>query len=398
MKPIDYLCPNCVTGRISLFYEVRQVPVHNVLLHRTRDEAINYPKGDVLLGFCKSCGFITNFAFDPNVHEYGSEYESTQAFSTTFNAFHSRLAQDLVARYDLHGKKIIEIGCGQGEFLILLCGIGSNSGIGFDPAYVRNPEAESSNLDISFIADFYSEKYAGLQGDFFCCKMTLEHIQKTKEFVSTVRNSVGDQDEKVIFFQVPNAKYVFGEIAFWDIYYEHCSYFTADSLARLFRDAGFDVIDLWIDYDDQYIMIGAKPDAQRTKKISEQSSNLVGFAEEVAHFEKEVPNKIQAWIDFLHRAKEESHRVVLWGGGSKGVAFLTTLKATPDVIEYVVDINPRKNNTFMAGTGQKVVSPSFLQRYQPKVVVVMNPIYCGEIRSQLDQMDLKPDLITVQDI
>ena len=56
--------------------------------------------------------------------EYSGRYESTQGYSPTFNAFHERLAQDMIDRFDLHGKEIIEIGCGNGEFLVLLCELG----------------------------------------------------------------------------------------------------------------------------------------------------------------------------------------------------------------------------------------------------------------------------------
>jgi len=62
--------------------------------------------------------------------------EETQGFSPFFRAWHEGLAQRLIDRYSLRAKKIIEIGCGKGEFLALLCDLGHNRGIGFDPAYV----------------------------------------------------------------------------------------------------------------------------------------------------------------------------------------------------------------------------------------------------------------------
>ena len=78
-------------------------------------------------------GFIANLAFNPALTEYSARYEETQGFSPTFNAFHRALAERLIARYDLHGKDIVEIGCGKGEFLMLLCELGGNRGVGFDP-------------------------------------------------------------------------------------------------------------------------------------------------------------------------------------------------------------------------------------------------------------------------
>ena len=395
MKPSTLACPSCGANAISLFYETKQVPVHSVILHHTRGEALAYPKGNIHLGFCSSCGFISNTVFDPSVHEYESEYESTQAFSPTFNTFHRTLAADLVKKYGLYAKNIVEIGCGQGEFLQLLCEIGNNQGIGFDPAYIGPPQIQTDSYKINFIPDFYSQKYTHIKGDFFCCKMTLEHIHNTHEFVTTVRQAIGEQDSAVIFFQVPNARYVFGDFAFWDIYYEHCSYFTLGSLARLFRRAGFEVMDLWKGYDDQYIMIEARPVNAQTSEALLLEDGLEDVTREVQDFTRLVPQKIQAWKEYFQGTRQAGRKVVLWGGGSKGVTFLSTLNLSLEDIEFAVDVNPRKNNTFLAGSGQKVVSPGFLTTYQPDVVVVMNPIYREEIRDQLQEMNLHPELISV---
>ena len=97
-QTLSSICPSCGAGHMSIFYEVAGVPVHSVLLHTQRQEALDYPKGDIRLGYCQSCGFVSNVAFDPSVHEYSAKYESTQGYSSTFNAFHRRLAQNLIAQ------------------------------------------------------------------------------------------------------------------------------------------------------------------------------------------------------------------------------------------------------------------------------------------------------------
>lgn len=391
---ISQVCSNCGAGRLSVFYELKNVPVHSVLLLLTREEALNYPKGDVILGFCHTCGFIANVAFDPSLHEYSSRYEATQGFSSTFNAFHRNLATRLIERYDLHNKDIIEIGCGQGEFLTLLCELGDNRGVGFDPAYVSGRNESQAKDRITFIKDFYSEKYANCQGDFVCCKMTLEHIQETADFVSTVRRSIGDQSDTIVFFQVPNVTCILRDLVFWDIYYEHCSYLSLGSLARLFRKCGFDVIDLWKDYDDQYLMIEARPGNGRIRPVLAQEDDLEDLARNVTYFAENCRRKLEAWRRDLQEVRQSGRRTVIWGAGSKGVAFLTTLKIR-DEIEYAVDINPYKHGTYMAGTGQRIVAPEFLREYRPDIVIVMNPIYCNEIRRDLNRIEVTAELMPV---
>jgi SAM-dependent methyltransferase len=389
-----FTCASCGASGLSIFHEVHDVPVHSVQLLRTRQAALAYPAGDIQLGFCSECGFISNAVFDPQLHDYSAEYESTQSCSPTFSAFHRRLAQHLIERYDLYGKEIIEIGCGQGEFLILLCELGGNRGVGFDPAYDSQRLVTNAQERIEFVKDFYSEKYAHYHGDFVCCKMTLEHIPNTAEFVSTVRRSVGDRADTIVFFQVPDVTRILREQAFWDIYYEHCSYFSLGSLARLFRRCGFDVIDLWSDYGDQYLMVEARPGRGDGAPPLPQEDDLEMLAQDVARFSVSCQRKLDRWKRNLQELRKSERRVALWGGGSKAVAFLTTL-GLRDEIEYVVDINPLKHGTYLAGTGQEVVAPAFLKGYRPDVVIAMNPVYCKEIQRDLDRMGLTAELAAV---
>jgi len=390
----NHVCPSCGSAGMSVFYGLESAPVHSVLLLPTREEALNYPKGNIALGFCQTCGFISNVVFDPSLHEYSSEYEATQSFSPTFNAFAHRLATRLIDQYDLHGKDIVEIGCGQGEFLTMLCELGDNRGVGFDPAYVGGREESQAQNRITFIKDFYSERYTDYHGDFVCCKMTLEHIQHTADFVSTVRRSLGTRSNTIVFFQVPDATRVLRELAFWDIYYEHCSYFSLGSLARLFRRCGFDIVSLAREYDDQYLMIEARPGDGKSETFLEQEDDLEDLARDVAYFSENYAHRLDTWRRDLQKIRQDGRRAVIWGSGSKGVAFLTTLNIE-DEIEYAVDINPYKHGTYMAGTGQEIVAPEFLREYRPDAVIVMNPIYCNEIQQSLDRMGVTAELMPV---
>ena len=93
--PKNHACTNCGAHGMEVFYEVEGIPVHSVQLLKTRQEALDYPKGDIALAFCRGCGFVANVAFDPKLHDYSHEYESTQHYSGTFNAFHKQLADGL---------------------------------------------------------------------------------------------------------------------------------------------------------------------------------------------------------------------------------------------------------------------------------------------------------------
>lgn len=384
-------CPGCGLSGMKEFYSFNEAPVHSVQLIRTLEEAINYPKGSVRLGFCGGCGFISNTAYDPSVQEYSGNCEETQGFSDTFNAFAKKLASELVEKYSLRGRHIIEIGCGKGEFLTLLCEMGKNSGTGFDPAYVDGRCETSANVE--FIKDFYSEKYSGTRGDFIICKMTLEHIGETGAFLKTLRRSLEGRNETVLFFQVPDVTRVLGELAFWDIYYEHCSYFSSGSLARLFRDSGFEVTGIRKDYGGQYIILEARPSGALQTKPLPGEDDIETIKELVEYFAQNIPLKLSSWKSRLDEFEKKGLKTVIWGSGSKGVAFLTTLDAGGRIAK-AVDINPYRKGTFMAGTGHEIVAPEYLLELKPDAVIVMNPVYTGEVERELMRLGIKAELMT----
>lgn len=378
---------------MTLFHAATGVPTNSCILLDSAEEAKAYPTGEIRLGFCPACGFISNTAFDPRLTEYSARYEETQGYSPTFNAFHRALAERLVERYDLHGKDIIEIGCGKGEFLMLLCELGGNRGVGFDPGVhverIQGPAADR----VRFIADFYSNRYASHRGDFVACKMTLEHIHPTGEFIATVRQAIGDRLGTDVFFQIPESTRILRDCAFEDVYYEHCSYFSPGSLARLFRAQGFEVLGLDTEYDGQYLTIEARAAAMPVRQpplpAEDDIALLAGY---VRTFPDRLAARLGEWRSLLERWAAEGRRVALWGAGSKAVAFLATLGEAAHVVRHGVDINPYRQGHFLPGTGLPIVAPDVLEEVRPDAVVIMNRIYRDEIARELAARGLAPEL------
>ena len=388
-------CPSCRASGMEIFHRVEAVPSNSCILLESREEALAYPQGAIRLGFCPNCGFISNLAFDPRLTEYSARYEETQGFSPTFNRFHRALAERLIDRHDLRGKNLIEIGCGKGEFLMLLCELGDNCGIGFDPGVhagrILGPAAER----VRVIADFYSEHYADVQGDFVACKMTLEHIHPVGEFIAQVRRAIGDRLDTPVFFQIPESIRILRDCAFEDIYYEHCSYFTPGSLARLFRREGFEVLSLDTEYDGQYLTLEARAAVQPVSQPPlPEEDDMAEVAGLVASFPARFATKRSEWTERLRQYRRAGHKVVLWGAGSKAAAFLATLDADA-VVSHGVDINPYRQGHFLPGSGLPIVAPAFLTEYRPDVVIIMNSIYRDEIASNLFKLGLAPEILAL---
>ncbi|CAN5470926.1 class I SAM-dependent methyltransferase [soil metagenome] len=384
------VCPACGAAGLESFHIQDGVPTNSCLLVDDEDEARRFPTGSMRLGFCPGCGFIANTAFDPALTEYSERYEETQAYSPRFQDFARTLAPDWVDRHGLTGGTVVEIGCGKGEFLVMMAEAGIGRGIGIDPGV--HPERIDPRWDgtVTWIADTFDPRFGPIEADAVVCRHTLEHIAPVGDFVRLVRRSIGNRLDTAVLFELPDTTRVLDEVAFWDIYYEHCSYFTAGSLARLFAASGFQVDDVRYAYDDQYLLLEARPvdgpgDGWSREDIAATSAGVDRFAAGYAGITHD-------WTARVRAVAEAGGTTVVWGGGSKGVAFLTAVDAP---IAAAVDINPHKQGRFMAGTGHRVVAPAELVDLRPDLVVAMNPIYLDEIRADLARLGLSPDVVAV---
>jgi SAM-dependent methyltransferase len=394
MMTINHPCDNCHSQGMAVFYEVEDIPVHsNVLLH-SQAEALAQPLGHMQLGFCSTCGFISNLRFDVTMLSYSSSYEDSQGFSPRFQAFIEQLADRLIARYGLRQKDILEIGCGKGDFITLLCERGGNRGIGIDPSYDPARSTSGTGATVHFIKDYFSGAYAHLLADFICCRHTLEHLPNTASFIRMLREAIGDRTDLVVFFEVPDTERILHECAFWDIYHEHCSYFSPTSLIYLFQSCGFDVLDFNKDFDSQYLLIEVKP-ATGCRPPTPPSADQVGLlSQAIASFQRRYQDHLYHWQQRFQQLRSDAKRTVIWGAGSKAVGYLTTLHVG-DAVADIVDINPYKQGMYLPGTGHRIVAPESLRDHPPDVVIVMNPIYRDEICHTLREMGLQAECIAV---
>jgi hypothetical protein len=385
-------CQACGGAALESFYELRNVPAHSCLLLPTRREALTFPRGDIELVFCHDCGFIGNARFEIALNQYSAAYEETQAFSPRFLKFLDEICHDQIRKFQLGlGVTALEIGCGKGEFITRLCELSGCNGIGIDPGYRPERNQSSALARLTFIRDLYGPKYAHLEADYISCRHTLEHIAPVQEFMRLIRNTIGDRKADV-FFELPDMERVLETGVFWDIYYEHCTYFTRGSLARLFRAEGFDVHNLYKAYDDQYLMIEATPARGRTSPRLPQEDDLKTTAALVKRFQSEVDHRLEELVAAADRWQRSGQTVAVWGSGSKCVSLMCSVDLG-DALRAIVDINPHKHGKFLAGSGWEITSPDALTALRPDAVIIMNSIYTEEIRNELAKRGLQPELL-----
>jgi len=386
-------CVVCQSTRLTPLLKITDVPVMCNALYDTREEALKAPRGNISLAFCEQCGHLFNASFDPDLMTYAAGYETSLHFSPHFQAYARALAANLVDRHGLIGKTIVEIGCGRGDFLRLLCDIGGNRGIGFDRSHVPDPDDRMSE-GMTFVQDHFSDRYADCNIDLICCRHVLEHIRFPTQFLSDLRRAIGERHRTPLFFEVPNMLFTLKDLGIWDLIYEHCSYFCPSSLRYAFEHSGFDVENIAEAYAGQFLCIDATSaggHARGTKECGDDFAKPGRFA---LSFAQRYRERVAQWTERLQQMMNTGQRAVIWGAGSKGISFLNIVCFNGEV-DCLVDINPRKQNKHVPGSGHRVVSPEFLKTYRPDVILVMNPVYETEVNRQTLELGLSGQVVSV---
>ena len=101
------VCPACGANKLEPFSAQDSVPVHSCRLLSRREDALAFPLGALRLAVCRSCGFVTNTAYDPSLQDYAESYEETQGFSPRFRQFAEALAHRLIERYGIRDRDVL---------------------------------------------------------------------------------------------------------------------------------------------------------------------------------------------------------------------------------------------------------------------------------------------------
>ncbi len=376
-------CPICLRPGGKLVHEVPTVPVHSCLVMDTRSEAVSIARASLAVVLCRGCGAMTNRRFAEQDMAYSSRYEDSQAFSSTFLDYARALAHRWVADWQLEGRTLLEIGAGRGDFSRLLASAGAARVLALDPTLDADRFGEPDERVTLHTETF--DARTDLSGvDAVAMRHVLEHVDDPGALLRDLRHALADRPDVPVLVELPEAGRILAEGAFWDIYHEHCNYLTREVAIELFESSGFVVESAALAYGGQYLHIEALPTG-RLRPTHVAHEDVERLAESAERFRAESREQVESLgRTIAHHAR--TGRVVLWGSGSKGTAFLHALGPGAAEVDAVIDVNPHLSGKYIAGTGHPILAPETLAHDPADLVVVMNPVYVAEIGASLERL------------
>jgi SAM-dependent methyltransferase len=386
-------CPVCCSPHISAFLRRKAVPVSQNLLISDQKTAEVVPRGTLTLAVCSECGFFFNQTFDPAKVGYGQDYDNTQTHSPLFIKYIEELVDYLVFEKGIQNCQIVEVGCGKGLFLRKLVQVpgSGNRGYGFDPSYT-GPEIDLEGR-LKFEKRYYGPEHAEIPADVVICRHVIEHVPDPLTLLATIKRTLRHSPQAKVFFETPCGEWILCHRVFWDFFYEHCSYFTADSLTTAFEATGFRVGSIRNVFEQQYLWAEATASDQ-TPSVTKRAGYIPDLAREFAKSEHELKKLLREMV----RTFASKGGVALWGAGAKGVTLANLIDPQRHWIACVVDLNPQKQGHYIPGTGHPIVGYQEMIRYGVNTVILMNPNYHQENLGLLkrDRMDIQ--LINLMDL
>jgi 2-polyprenyl-3-methyl-5-hydroxy-6-metoxy-1,4-benzoquinol methylase len=310
---------------------------------------------DLLINQCSSCGLVqlNNAPVD-----YYREVIRAAAFSKEMREFRLAQLKDWVIRFQLNQQKVLEIGCGKGEYLSLLKAAGANAfGVEYAAQAISHCQTEGLQVFQGYLGD---HQLKSMPNDFkgFMCLNFMEHWPNPNATLNELKTHLSDGAVGLI--EVPNFDMIIEKGLFSEFISDHLLYFTQDTLRYTLQKNGFEVLEcksVWQDYILSVVVRKREP------------TNLTYFEQ----FHRDISNSLNTFISAF-----ETGKVAIWGAGHQSLAVIS-LANLADKISYVIDSATFKQNKYTPASHLLIVAPSHLKKEPVDAVIIMAASYSDEV-------------------
>ena len=309
---------------------------------------------------CMGCGLVQ---FDCEPVDYYRDVIRAGGFSKTMVELRRYQYKHLIDSYHLEGKKFIEVGCGQGEFLKVLSEFPVEvHGIEHDPHLVELARAQGLDVTEGF-TETEDTRFAGGLYDVFLSFNFLEHQPDPSTMLQAIYRNL--EDDAMGLITVPSFEYIMDHNSYYELIRDHLAYYTFETLTPLLERNGFQVEECEVINRDTLSVIVRKRPQMDTENLLECYVNLKREMESYMKY-------LDAW----------DKKVAIWGASHQGFTLAATTKLG-EKARYIIDSAPFKQGKFAPASHLPIVGPDHFHEHPVDAIIITAPGYTDEIAASI---------------
>jgi SAM-dependent methyltransferase len=384
-------CRHCNKSLNHVFCDLQTCPPSNAMVKK---DTLNHPEiyFPLKVFVCESCWLVQIDEIEKAEDIFNDQYTYFSSYSSSWLSHAKKYVDEMTERFAYNTNSlVVEIASNDG-YLLQYFKEKNIPVIGVEPT--SNTALVAKEKGIESIVDFFSEKLVREKllnkADLILGNNVLAHVPNINDFVRGIKLAL--KPDGVNTFEFPHLCTLIEFNQFDTIYHEHFSYLSFTTLKSVFEKNGLEFFDVQeLDTHGGSLRIFTKHVQDKSKDISPSVSKLLIKEKELGvdslnyyqGFQKKVDTIRKDFLFFLLKAKQEGKKVVGYGAAAKGNTLLNYcgIKGV-DLIDYVVDASPYKQNKFLPGSRIPVYHPDKIKETKPDFIVIFPWNLKNEISSQ----------------
>ena len=387
------ICRFCKTQLEHVFIDLQNSPASNSFL---KEEELNEPETffPLKVYICSNCFLVQIDEYKKSDAIFNGDYVYFSSYSQSWLAHAKSYTQLMTDRFALNSDSlVIEIASNDG-YLLQYFNENKIAVLGIEPT--ANTAEVAVQKGIATVVDFFGVRLAtslasqNKKADLLLGNNVLAHVPDINDFVGGMKIIL--KEHGVITMEFPHLMQLVDNNQFDTIYHEHFSYLSFYTVKQIFEAQGLEMFDVQeIPTHGGSLRIYAKHQEDKTKNISENVESLLNKEKAKGlnglEYYKNFTQKALAvkmnLIEFLIQQKRAGKLVAAYGAAAKGNTLLNYCGIKKDMIDFVVDANPHKQNKFLPASHIPVVDEQYLKNRKPDFVLILPWNLKDEVTAQL---------------
>ena len=387
-------CRFCETELFNVFIDLINSPPSNSFL--TEDE-LNKPETyyPLKIYICHNCFLVQIDEYKQSDEIFNEKYAYFSSYSSTWLIHTNNYVNMAIQKFQLNKNSfVIEIASNDGYLLQYFKEQGIPC-LGIEPA--SNVAAAAKEKGLNIIEEFFGADLArtlvaeGKVPDLLLGNNVLAHVPNLNDFIQGLKILL--HHKGVITLEFPHLLKLIENNQFDTIYHEHYSYFSFFTVNNIFKFHGleiFDVEELSTHGGSLRIYVKQAEDKSKVilpsveKLINLEISKKINDIDYYKGFQSKANDIKYDLTNFLITQKKKDNLVIAYGAAAKGNTLLNYCGIKKDLIKFIVDISPNKQNKFLPGSHIPILREDEIKIFKPKYILILAWNIKEEIMKQLN--------------